>query len=154
VNRPAVAEDPTYPHVATIDDDGRRYHVTVRIGFDGIDHVGRLWFSEVGTSEPGLPDRGAIPGRTREDVLIAAKKLQPDDFVKRHRRAVSEKRRFNGLRRVTDEIITKIRYMNQVRLSVAAGMLDAEGAQQEIDLTVKQLHLLVEQLAPFAGVED
>jgi hypothetical protein len=149
-----VADDPTYPHVATIDEDGRLFHVTVRVSFDGIEHVGRLWFAEVGSSERGLPDRAAIPGRSREDVVTAAQALLPDDLIKRHRRAVSEKRRFNGLRRVTDEIITKIRYMNQVRLSVAAGMLDAEGAAQEIELTLKQLHTLVEQLAPYAGVED
>ena len=149
-----MADDPTYPHVATIDDDGRRFHVTVRVAFDGIEQVGRLWFTEVGANERGLPDRAAIPGRTREDVVLAAKALLPDDLIKRHRRAVSEKRRFNGLRRVTDEIITKIRYMNQVRLSVAAGMLDAEGAAQEVELTLKQLHTLVEQLAPYAGVED
>ncbi len=149
-----MADDPTYPHVATIDEDGRLFHVTVRVSFDGIEHVGRLWFTEVGSAERGLPDRAAIPGRTRDDVIVAAKALLPDDLIKRHRRAVSEKRRFNGLRRVTDEIITKIRYMNQVRLSVAAGMLDAEGAAQEIELTLKQLHTLVEQLAPYAGVED
>ena len=149
-----MADDPTYPHVATIDEDGRLFHVTVRVSFDGIEHVGRLWFTEVGSAERGLPDRAAIPGRSREDVVTAAKALLPGDLIKRHRRAVSEKRRFNGLRRVTDEIITKIRYMNQVRLSVAAGMLDAEGAAQEVELTLKQLHTLVEQLAPYAGVED
>ena len=149
-----MAEEPTYPHVATIDEDGRLFHVTVRVSFDGIEHVGRLWFTEVGGSERGLPDRAAIPGRSREDVLTAAKALLPGDLIKRHRRAVSEKRRYNGLRRVTDEIITKIRYMNQVRLSVTTGMLDAEGAAQEIELTLKQLHSLVEQLAPYAGVED
>lgn len=149
-----MADDPTYPHVATIDEDGRLFHVTVRVIFDGIEHVGRLWFTEVGSAERGLPDRAAIPGRSREDVVTAAKALLPGDLIKRHRRAVSEKRRFNGLRRVTDEIITKIRYMNQVRLSVAAGMLDAEGAAQEVELTLKQLHTLVEQLAPYAGVED
>ena len=33
-------------------------------------------------------------------------------------------------------------------------LLDAEGAAQEIELTLKQLHSLVEQLAPYAGVED
>jgi hypothetical protein len=149
-----VADDPTFPHVATLDEDGRLFQVTVRVGFDGIEHVGRLWFTEVGSSERGLPDRAAIPGRTRDDVVSAAKALLPDDLAKRHRRAIAEKRRFNGLRRVTDEIVTKIRYMNQVRVSVTAGMLDADGAAQEIELTLKQLHTLVDQLAPYAGVED
>jgi len=149
-----VADDPSFPHIATLEEDSRLFHVTVRVGFDGIEHVGRLWFTEVGGVERGLPDRAAIPGRSRDDVVRAAKALSPDDLARRHRRAIAEKRRFNGLRRVTDEIVTKIRYMNQVRLSVATGMLDADGAAQEIELTLKQLHTLVDQLAPYAGVED
>jgi hypothetical protein len=35
-----------------------------------------------------------------------------------------------------------------------AGLLDVEGAAQEIDLTEKQLHALIDRLSSFAGVED
>ena len=35
-----------------------------------------------------------------------------------------------------------------------AGLLDVEGAAQEIDLTEKQLHLLIDQLSEHAGKED
>ena len=35
-----------------------------------------------------------------------------------------------------------------------AGLLDADGAAQEIDLTEKQLHGLIDRLSEFAGVED
>ena len=35
-----------------------------------------------------------------------------------------------------------------------AGLLDAEGAAQELDLTEKQLHELVNRLRKDAGVEE
>ena len=149
-----MTEDSANPRVATVEDDGRKYRVSVRVGFDGVEYVGRLWFTEIDTDDRGLPDRAALSGRTRDEVLALASRLTSDELVKRHRRALSEKRRFNGLRRVTDEIIAKIRYMNQVRLSMAAGLLDADGAAQEVELTEQQLHTLVDKLSAYAGVED
>ena len=144
----------TQPHIATIESDGRRYNVSCRVGFDGVEYVGRLWFSDESWDDLGLPDRGALPGRTKEEVLTLARRLTPDELVKRHRRALSEKRRFHGLRKATDEILAKIRYLNQVAISMRAGLLDVEGAAQEIDLTEKQLHALIDRLSSFAGVED
>lgn len=35
-----------------------------------------------------------------------------------------------------------------------AGLLDVDGAAQEIDLTQKQLHTLINDLARFAGKEN
>ena len=72
----------------------------------------------------------------------------------RHRRALAEKRRFIQLRHVTDDILTKIRYLNQIAISIRDGMLDMEGAHQEIELTEKQLHECVERLRNSAGIED
>ena len=144
----------TQPHIATIDSDGRRYNVSCRVGFDGVEYVGRLWFADESWDDLGLPDRGALPGRTKEEVLTQAKRFTVDELVKRHRRALSEKRRFHGLRKATDEILAKIRYLNQVAISMRAGLLDVEGAAQEIDLTEKQLHALIDRLSSFAGVED
>jgi hypothetical protein len=144
----------TQPHIATIESDGRRYNVSCRVGFDGVEYVGRLWFADESWDDLGLPDRGALPGRTKDEVLVQAKRLTPDELVKRHRRALSEKRRFHGLRKATDEILAKIRYLNQVAISMRAGLLDVEGAAQEIDLTEKQLHALIDRLSSFAGVED
>src|SRR5262249_28948143 len=95
--------------VATIDHQGQSYIVTCRIACDGIEHVGRLWFAEEGAPESALPDRAAIPGRTREAVLEYAKSLSPTELNLRHRRALVEKRRYLQLRRVTDDILTKIR---------------------------------------------
>jgi hypothetical protein len=74
-------------------------------------------------------------------------------MVKRHKRALAEKRKFRGLRRQTEEILAKIRYLNQVAVSMRAGLLDVEGAAQEIDLTEQQLHALIDKLGEHAGIE-
>jgi len=146
--------DQATTHIATLDHLGKRYDVTCRVAFDGIEFVGRLWFAEEGWDSPGLPDRAAIPGRTREEVLELAQRLTPVELGLRHRRALAEKRRYLRLRRVTDDIITKIRYMNQIAISMRDGLLDEDGAHQEIELTEKQLHECVERLRHSAGVEE
>jgi hypothetical protein len=150
----AAHDDIIQPYVATIESDGRRYNVSVRVLYDGIEYVGRLWFADEAWDDLGLPDRGALPGRSREEVIAFAKRLTPPELIKRHKRALAEKRRFLGLRKHTDEILAKIRYLNQVAISMRAGLLDVEGAAQEIDLTEKQLHLLIDQLSEHAGKED
>jgi len=142
------------PYVTTIESEGKRYTVSVRITFDGIEYVGRLWFADESWDDLGLPDRGPLPGRTKDEVLALARRLTADELIRRHRRALAEKRRYHGLRKATDEIIAKIRYLNQVAISMRAGLLDVEGAAQEIDLTEKQLHLLIDRLAVHAGIEE
>jgi hypothetical protein len=146
--------DKQQTHVTTIDHDGRRYNVYVVTQFDGIEYVGRLYFADDAWDDAGLPDRGPLPGRTRDEVLALARRLTPQDLVLRYRRAVAEKRRFVGLRRATDDILSKIRYLNQVAISMRAGLLDVEGAAQEIALTERQLHEIVDRLRVFAGVEE
>jgi hypothetical protein len=145
--------DVTQPHVATIEHDGRRLDVTCRIAFDGIEYVGRLWFADATLADSGIPDRGALPGRNREEVLALATRLSPPELALRYRRAVAERRRFLQLRRATEEILTRIRYLNQVSISMRAGLLDGEGAVQEVDQTEKQLRELVEALRFVAGIE-
>ena len=145
--------DVIQPHIATIEHDGRKLDVSCRIAFDGIEYVGRLWFADVSLRDSGLMDRGAIPGRSRDEVVMLAQRLAPPELALRYRRAVAERRRFFELRRATDEILSKIRYLNQVSISMRAGLLDAEGAAQEMDLTEKQLHELVDGLRLAAGVE-
>jgi hypothetical protein len=147
-------DDVVQPHLATIDVDGRRFNVSCRIAHDGIEYVGRLWFADEATNEVGIPDRGAIPGTSKEEVIARAKRLQMDDLQRRYRRALSEKRRYGALRRATEEILTKIRYLNQLSISMRGGLLDVEGAAQEIDLTEGQLHELIDRLRTLAGVED
>jgi hypothetical protein len=146
-------DDTVQPHVTTIDYQGRRYSVSCRIAFDGIEYVGRLWFADDAWDDTGIPDRGALPGRERDEVMALAKRLSQAELVLRYRRALAEKRRFIGLRKVTEEILSKIRYLNQVAISMRAGLLDMDGAAQEIDLTEKQLHELIDRLKSYAGVE-
>jgi hypothetical protein len=143
-----------YPQIATIEHLGRRYAVTCRIAFDGIEYVGRLWFADEDEDDVGLPDRAAIPGRNRDEVLDQARRLSEHDLGLRYRRALAEKRRFISLRRETDDILTKIRYLNQIAISVRDGLLDEEGASQEIELTERQLHESIKKLRHTAGVED
>ena len=146
--------DGEQPHIATLEVEGKEYDVSVRIVFDGIEYVGRLWFASDEWEEVGIPDRGSITGRSRDDVVAGAKRLTTEDLRLRFRRASMEKRRFLSLRRATEEILSKIRYLNQVAVSMRAGLLDVEGAAQEIGLTERQLHDLIDDLRSHAGVEE
>src|SRR5687767_8446991 len=150
----AYRDDGEQPHIATLDVQDRTYNVSVRVVYDGVEYVGRLWFASDEWDEVGIPDRGAIPGRTRDEVIAAARRLTIDDLKLRYRRASADKRRFLGLRRTTEEILSKIRYLNQVAVSMRAGLLDMEGAAQEIGLTERQLHDLIDHLRAHAGVEE
>ena len=145
--------DVIQPHIATFEHDGRRLDVSCRVAFDGVEYVGRLWFSDESLTESGFPDRGALPGRSRDEVVALAQRLTPPELALRYRRALAERRKFHLLRQSTEEILSKIRYLNQVSVSMRAGLLDAEGAAQEIDLTERQLHDLIERLRYSAGVE-
>ena len=147
-------DDVEQPEVGSFEIDGQTIEVRMRIIFDGVEHVGRLWFAEEGWDDDGIPDRAAFPGRTKDEVFALAKRLYPHEFVSRYRRAQAEKRRFHSLRKLTDDILAKIRFLNQVGLSMRAGLLDMEGAAQELELTERQLHDLVDRLRPAAGVED
>ena len=149
-----MADPERVQYLGTIEHRGRKYSVSVRVAFDGIEHVGRLWFTEEDWDDPGLPDRAAIPGRTREEVLERARTLSTQELGLRHRRALAEKRRFVQLRNVTEDVLTKIRYMNQIAISMRDGLLDAEGASQEIELTEKQLHECISRLRHSAGIEE
>jgi hypothetical protein len=142
------------PQLGTIENQGRKFTVSVRVAFDGIEFVGRLWFAEEDWEDAGLPDRAAIPGRSREEVIERARALTSKELSLRHRRALAEKRRFVQLRHVTEDILEKIRYMNQIAISMRDGLLDEDGARQEIELTEKQLHECITRLRRSAGVES
>lgn len=142
------------PEVGSFELEGQTIEVRMRIIFDGVEHVGRLWFAEEGWEDEGIPDRAAFPGRTKEESFALAKRLLPHELVSRYRRAQAEKRRYHSLRRTTDEILAKIRFLNHVGIAIRSGLLDVEGAAQEIELTERQLHELIDRLRPVAGVED
>jgi hypothetical protein len=140
--------------VSTIEVDGARVLVTLQISYDGVEYIGRLWFAENSRHGLGHPDRGQLAGRTKDEVIALALALSEQELTARYKRAMATKRRYLALRRVTDEILNKIRYLNRIAISMRAGLIDMEGAAQEIDLTEQQLHGLIRQLRDVAGVED
>jgi hypothetical protein len=152
---PPLPEPPDTVHVTTIEVDGRRYDVTVEIRHDGIEYLGSLSFTDEAWSEDdGAQDHGTLHGRRGDDVAAYARSLSEAELVQRFRRAVAEKRRYHGVRRVTDDVLSGIRHLNRVATSMRAGLLDIEEAAAEIDRTEQQLHSLVDRLRHVAGVEE
>ena len=142
------------PHIATIEVEGRRYNVSLRIEHDGVEFVGRLWFSEEAWAEDdGIVDQGVLPGRSAELVIANAQSLGDRELIQRYRRALAQKRRFHALRELTVEVLENIRHLNALATSMRAGLVDMEEAAAEIDLTEDRLHELIDRLRPVAGVE-
>jgi len=139
-------------YIGSIEDLGLTYAVFCRVSFDGVEFVGRLWFAQPGQPQLGIPDRASFPGRTRDEVLALAQRLTPDELGLRYRRAFGERRRYLRLRRLTDVMLEKIRYLNQVAISRDGGILTEESARHEFELTERELHDCVEQLRTSAGV--
>jgi hypothetical protein len=140
-------------HLSTIEMEGKPCDVSVRIAYDGIEYLGRLFFSDPATGV-GIPDHGAIPGRTIDEAIQFARRLTLEDFTRRYHRARSDKRRYSALRKATDEMLMKIKYMNRVSINMRKGLLDAEGAKQEIELIQRQLHEMIDRLPAQAGLEE
>jgi len=142
------------PHIATIDVDGHRYNVALRIEHDGVEFVGRLWFAdEAWADDDGIVDQGVLPGRSAESVIGTAHTLGERDLVQRYRRALAQKRRFHALRRLTVEVLDNIRHLNTLATSMRAGLVDLEEAATEIDGCEDRLHELIDRLRDAAGVE-
>jgi len=142
------------PHIASIDVDGRRYNVALRIDHDGVEFVGRLWFAdEAWTDDDGIVDQGVLPGRSAEIVIGHAQTLGERELVQRYRRAMAQKRRFHALRKLTVEVLENIRHLNALATSMRAGLIDMEEAAAEIELTEDRLHELIDRLRTVAGVE-
>lgn len=139
-------------HVTTVEIDGRRFNVSVVIEFDGVEHVGHLWYADDEWDDEEYRDHGAIPGQTPEEVLAHARQLSQAELGLRFQRAQADKRRFHGLRQITEDVLTNIRHLNKVATSMRAGLLDVEEAATEIDETEHRLHDMVGQLRHFAGV--
>lgn len=141
------------PQIATITVHGVSIAVSVAVSYDGVEYVGRLWFADALDGTIAVPDRGVIPARSKEEVVALARRFTDDELAARYRRASSNKRRFLALRTTADEMLAKVRYLNQVAISMRAGLIDLEGAAQEIDLTEQQLHELIRRMREVAGVE-
>jgi len=57
--------------VRTITVDGQKYFVSLRVGYDGVEYVGRLLFIEA-SSEISYQDHSGIPGITVLDAVRKA----------------------------------------------------------------------------------
>ena len=134
--------------------DRNTYRTTLRVGFDGVEYIGRLWFIDKVDSELAFLDHGAIPAATVEEAVRKAKEFSDGELEHRCHRALGEKRRFGRLRRATDEMINQIKYLNRVVISLQSGMLDRDGGQQEIQQIQNQILEIVRSLPIHAGVED
>ena len=145
---------PESVHVTTVGIDGRRYDVFVEISHDGIEFLGALRFADEAWSEDaGVRDHGVLHGRKSDDVVAYARTLTESELVQRFRRAVNESRRYHGLRRVTGDVLDRIRHLNRVATSMRAGLLGLDDAAEEIDRTERELHALIDKLRHVAGVE-
>jgi hypothetical protein len=139
--------------VSTINVDSRTYDVTIAVEHDGIEHVGRLWFSDSDwADDEGVRDHGVFPGKSPNEVLTAARALGESDLQLRYRRAVADKRRYHGLRKITEDVLLDIRHLNKVATSMRAGLLELDEAAAEIDNTERRLHDMIGQLRHYAGV--
>jgi hypothetical protein len=134
--------------------DGQIYRAVLRVGFDGIEHIGKLWFIDEADSTHAFLDHGSVPGTTIEDAVRRAREFSQAELEHRCHRALGEKRRFGKLRRATDEMIHKIKYLNRVVIDLQTGVLDREGGQQEIQQIQNQILAIVRRLPIHAGVED
>jgi hypothetical protein len=134
--------------------DGQTYRAVLRVVFDGIEYIGRLWFIDELDSKHAVLDHGSVPGSTVEEAVGKAREFSQAELERRCHRALSEKRRFGKLRRATDEMINKIKYLNRVVIDLQAGIMDREGGQQEIQQIQHQILAIVRTLPIHAGVED
>lgn len=139
--------------IRTINIDGQKYYVSLRVGYDGVEHIGRLMFTDAST-EIFYQDHGGVPGISVLDAVRKAKEFTESQLQQRCHRALSEKRRFGKLRRATDEMIDKIKYLNRVAVGLEKGTIDRDSGNQELDSVQAQLLDIVKKLRMHAGVED
>ena len=134
--------------------DGQAYRAVLRVGFDGIEYIGKLWFIDKADLKNAFVDHGAVPGSTVDDAVRKARDFSQTELEHRCHRALGEKRRFGRLRRATDEMIRQIKYLNRVVINLQAGIMDRDGGQEEIRQIQHQILEIVRSLPIHAGVED
>ncbi len=139
--------------IRTISIDGQKYFVSLRIRHDGVEHIGRLIFTEAST-EISYHDHGGVPGVSADEAISKAKAFSEGELVQRCYRALSEKRRFGKLRRATDKMIEKIRQLNRIAIGLEKGIIEPETGKLELDQAQRELLDIVRSLRHHAGVED
>ncbi len=133
---------------------GKEYSVSLRVGYDGVEHIGRLQFAEAASPDVIYQDHGAIPGTTVAEATWKAKALSDKDLEHRLHRAMSERRRFGKLRSATDDMIGKIRDLNEVVINLQSGGGDRDEGNKEIEKIQAELLKIVRSFRQHAGVED
>jgi len=139
--------------IRTITIDGQKFFVSLRVTYDGVEHIGRLLFTEAST-EIAYQDHGGVPGTSVADAVAKAREFSQTELEQRCHRAMSEKRRFGKLRRATDQVIDKIRHLNRLAIGLEKGVLDPESGKLELDKAQADLLDIVRSLRLHAGVED
>lgn len=139
--------------IRTITVDGQKFFVALRVGYDGVEHIGRLMFTEAAT-EIAYQDHGGVPGASVQDAVDKTKQFSDGELVQRCYRALSEKRRFGKLRRATDRMIQKIRQLNQIAIGLEKGLIDQTQGKLDLDQAQADLLDIVRSLRFHAGVED
>jgi hypothetical protein len=145
---------PTSVRIAELDVDGRAIGVWLRLQHDGIEYVGQLWFGDDPAITRGLLDRGMLPGCTTDDVMALARRLTMDELRQRYDRAFRERRRYDPLRRITQDMLATVRRLNQVAIALHAGLVDSADGADQVTAAEAQLHALVDSLRDVAGIED
>lgn len=141
-------------NIRTVILDGRKYNVVLRVGYDGVEYVGRLRFTDTATPDLTFQDHGSIPGSSVLDAVRRAKEFTAKEIEVRLHRALSEKRRFNKLRDATEDMINSIKYLNRLAIDIKKGRLDTDGGKQELEQVQNQLLQIVRTFRHHAGVED
>jgi len=141
-------------NIRTITIDGRKYSVVLRVGYDGVEFVGRLRFTDTATPDLTFQGHGSIPGGSMLETVRKAKEFTVKEIETRLHRALSEKRRFNKLRDATDDMINTIKYLNRLAIDIKKGRLDQDGGKQELEQVQNQLLEIVRTFRQHAGVED
>lgn len=145
--------DSTEHKVRSISIDGTDYIISLKVGYDGVEYIGRLLFTDAAT-QIFYQDHGGVPGISVLDAVRKAKEFTEAELRQRCHRALSEKRRFGKLRRATDEMIEKIRHLNRVAVGLEKGTIDRDSGTRDLDKVQAQLLEIVRKLRQHAGVED
>ena len=145
--------DESAPEIGVLHVDGKPVRVRLRIQHDGIEYVGQLWFGgDAGARD--VVDRAVLPGRAKEDVVALARRLTPTELEQRYERALRERRKYDPLRRVTQNMLAKVRRLNQVAIALQAGLMDQADGADRLAETEAELHALVADLCDAAGVQN
>ena len=111
----------------------------------------RLRFGQAGGTE--VWDTEELLGESPEHLLQRARSLPAEELIRRFGASYGERRRFFGLRAVSDELIEHVRALNRVAVSAAARELDGLRAVREIARLQERMHFLVDGMRDVAGKE-